>query len=75
MKKAAKKIQVRPKEKVSQQVNQLQKYESRIRHANRRPRDNHGRFYKKGEAPGERAALERDKVSDKSKDVTKASNE
>jgi hypothetical protein len=56
-----------------------------MKHASRRPRDKHGRFYKKGEAPGERAkadahqedihVVEGDKVSEKSKDVTKASNE
>lgn len=56
-----------------------------MKHASRRPRDKHGRFYKKGEAPGETGKPdvpqqdihvgEGDKASEKSKDVTKASNE
>ncbi|CAI2377084.1 unnamed protein product [Moneuplotes crassus] len=55
------------------------KYESRVKHANRRPRDRNGRFYKKGEAPGEKpeesSQKDREKLSEKSKDITKTSNE
>jgi hypothetical protein len=50
-----------------------------MRHASNRPRDCHGRFYKKGQAPGEILESlmkeQNDKMSEKSKDITKASAE
>ena len=56
-----------------------QKYQSRMKHANNRPRDRHGRFYQKGQAPGEISESlikeQNEKKSDKSKDITKASAE
>lgn len=56
----------------------LQRYKSRIQHAKRRPRDQHGRFYKKGEAPGEQSvesAKEETEALKNSQEITKASNE
>lgn len=74
MNRAAKLLNVKPKNKVRDDFT-LQRYPSRIKHANRRPRDKHGRFYKKGEEPEELSVQGGDKTSDKSKDITKASNE
>lgn len=81
MKRAQNPVKVKPNNTVSLFSSQfMQKYASRIKHAKRRPRHKNGRFYRKDELPPEEPEKsefnpEKDQVSDKSRDNTKASHE
>jgi hypothetical protein len=50
----------------------LQKYDSRTKHAYRRPRNKNGRFFKKGEGPEQNPTDCQD--SEKREDISKDSN-
>jgi hypothetical protein len=50
----------------------LQKYESRVKHAYKRPRNKNGRFFKKGEEPEQNPTDCQD--SEKMEDICKDSN-